>query len=133
MIWAYVTRSNGGKITLLNLQRGNQEDVWKRWPLLQVPLAAVSMLRKCGNSIQFQRTEEIFSTWRKLWTWLAKAEKVGYLAFRWRRLHSCQLAIQCHWSAVVLVCVPKTLTQSHTLSLALTQCRHRINQSPSKN
>ena len=60
VIWAYFTRSNGGKVTLLNLQPGNQEDVWRRWPSLQVPLAAVSTLRKCGNVIQFQQTEEIF-------------------------------------------------------------------------
>ena len=46
-----------------------------------------------GSVIQFHQTEEIFSTWRKLWTWLAKAEKVGYLAYSWRRPHSCQLAI----------------------------------------
>ena len=118
VIWAYFTRSNGGKVTLLNLQRGNQEDFWRRWPLLKVPLATVSTPRKCGNIIQCQRREEIFSTWRKLWTWLEKAEKVGIQLEAPAQLPA---GNQCHWSAVVLVCVPKTLTQSHTLA-----CTHTV-------
>ena len=70
-----------------------------------------SPLSARGNVIQFQRTETIFSTWRKLWTWLAKAEKVGYLAYSWRRPHS--------WHSVSLIrrgtglCAKDTDTVTH--------------------